>query len=51
MATVRVLFFAKSKELSGVSATKIELEKSGFTGNDLLETIINKYPKFETFFS
>jgi len=42
---IRVCFFAKSKELTGLNETVMVFEQNNLTGNDILDFIINKYPK------
>lgn len=42
---IRVFFFAKSKELTGLNETLMKIEQNVITGDDLLDLIINKYPK------
>ncbi|KAK9826854.1 hypothetical protein WJX81_008226 [Elliptochloris bilobata] len=40
---VNVLFFARSREIAGVSETVLEL-KAGATSQDLLESLLREYP-------
>lgn len=42
---IKVYFFAKSKELAGLNETRMDLDISTLSGNELLDIIINKYPK------
>lgn len=42
---ISILFFAKSKEIVGASKAMMTLDKSEFTGQEVLEIIIKSYPK------
>jgi len=42
---VNVLFFAKSRELTGTSRATITLEQDQLTGEQLLEYLIGTFPK------
>ena len=45
MISIKVLFFAKSRDLSGCSSVMLDLENESITGSDLVEMIIKKYPR------
>lgn len=44
---IKIYFFAKSKDLTGLNEAVMVLGESSLTGNDLLALIIDKYPKYE----
>lgn len=45
---IKVLFFAKSRDLVGCSETSIDLDDSnGLDGNKLLDLIVLKYPRLK----
>ena len=44
---VKLLFFAKSRELSGTSETELLVSPaSELTGQKLLDIVVSKYPRF-----
>ena len=45
MTQIRLYFFAKSKELTGLNEAVMHLEESNLTGNELLGKILSVYPK------
>jgi hypothetical protein len=45
MTQIRLYFFAKSKELTGFNEAVIHLDEQNLTGNELLNKILNEYPK------
>ena len=46
MINIRILFFAKSRDLSGCSSTTLELDnEKEMNGNDLIELVVKHYPK------
>lgn len=44
---IKLYFFAKSKDLTGLNEAVMVLGESSLTGNDLLVLIIDEYPKYE----
>ena len=42
---VNIIFFAKSRELVGLNTTVLKLDTDTLTGDQLLSSIINKFPK------
>jgi len=42
---VRLIFFAKSRDLTGLKKAELELDESSVTGTQLLEVIVQSYPK------
>lgn len=47
IAHVKVLFFAKARELIGKSQDYISLQQGRLTGKVLIEFIVNNYPSLE----
>lgn len=48
LVQVKLLFFAKSRELSGISNTVISVP-TPITGAKLLETVLSLYPRYRAY--
>ncbi len=42
---MRLIFFAKSRDLTGLKEAELELNETGLTGTQMIELIVEKYPK------
>jgi molybdopterin converting factor small subunit len=45
MLSVKILFFAKSRDLTGCSSAILELGNQSYKGQDLVELIAERYPR------
>jgi hypothetical protein len=45
MLCIKILFFARSRDLAGCSSTILELKNEEYKGHDLVNLIVEKYPR------
>ena len=42
---LRILFFAKAKDLAGITNGHLSVEKRNLTGHELMKLLLENYPK------